>query len=190
MTEIINKGGVKQVAIGDLKHHPRNPNEGDVGAVHGSIEANGFYGALIVQESTGYVLAGNHRLEAARQAGLKKLPVIYVDVDDERAERILLADNRTAALASQDKALLADVLRELAETPAGLDGTGYDGDDLDAIIKDVEGDHDFIERERESAGGAYEEQYGVIVVCDDEEHQARVYEQLTQLGHACKVVVT
>lgn len=190
MTEIINKGGVKQVAVADLKPHPQNPNEGDVGAVYQSIEANGFYGALIVQESTGHVLAGNHRLKAAKDAGLAKVPVIYVDVSDEQALRILLADNRTAALATQDEALLRDLLVSLHEA-GGLDGTGYDGDDLDALVRRLDGDDDFLKQQREAdKTGGYSEQYGVIVVCDDEEHQAKVYEQLQALGLPCRVVVT
>jgi len=36
----------------------------------------------------------------------------------------------------------------------------------------------------------YREQYGVIVICNDEAHQSRVYDTLRSLGYACKVVVT
>lgn len=36
----------------------------------------------------------------------------------------------------------------------------------------------------------YREQYGVIVVCDGERHQKRVYDQLKSVGLKCKVVVT
>lgn len=36
----------------------------------------------------------------------------------------------------------------------------------------------------------YRQQYGVIVICDDEPHQARVYEQLRALGLTVRVVVT
>jgi hypothetical protein len=36
----------------------------------------------------------------------------------------------------------------------------------------------------------YREQYGVIVVCSDEAHQRRVYEELSGSGHEVRVVVT
>ena len=36
----------------------------------------------------------------------------------------------------------------------------------------------------------YREQFGVIVLCHDEAHQANVYDALTAQGHACKVVTT
>lgn len=109
-----------------------------MGAIYQSIEANGFYGAIVAQRSTGYILAGNHRYKAAVEAGAKSVPVIWVDVDDETAVRVLLADNRTNDVASYDNAVLAEILTELANGP-GLEGTGYDGDDLDQIIGDLVG---------------------------------------------------
>lgn len=133
----INDGPVTDVALAKLREHPRNANEGDVGAIAASIEAHGFYGAVIVQRSTGFVLAGNHRLKVAQQAGAASLPVQYVDVDDETALRILVADNRTTRLGRDDDVLLSALLTELAATPAGLDGLGYDGDDLDRLLGDL-----------------------------------------------------
>lgn len=64
------------------------------------------------------------------------MPVIWVDVDDETAVRVLLADNRTNDVASYDNAVLAEILTELANGP-GLEGTGYDGDDLDQLLNDL-----------------------------------------------------
>ena len=126
------------VPIADLTLHPKNPREGDIGAIHGSLEANGFYGVIVVQESTGYVLVGNHRLQAARAAGMDTVPVAFVDVDDELALRILLADNRTAELATNNDAGLAKILQDLQQTGDALDGTGYDSDDLDQLLHDLE----------------------------------------------------
>lgn len=125
----------RRAQVADLHPHPENPRQGDVGAIHTSIETNGFYGAIIVQKSTQRVLAGNHRLVALQQAGTATVPVIEVDVDDDTARRILLADNRTNDLAAYDNQLLTDLLTSIAkENPEALVGTGYDGDDLDDLI--------------------------------------------------------
>ena len=124
--------------IGKVAPHPRNPRQGDVGAIHQSIEANGFYGHVVAQRSTGYILAGNHRWLAARQAGAKRIPVTWVDVDDDHALRILLADNRTNDLASYDDASLAELLVDIQKATGDLTGTGYDGDDLDALLADLD----------------------------------------------------
>jgi hypothetical protein len=129
----------RQALVADLTPHPENPRQADVGAIHTSIERNGFYGAIIVQLSTGYVLAGNHRLLALRQQGAAKVPIIEVDVDDETATRIMLADNRTNDLASYDNDLLSSLLQTIAqESPEALLGTGYDGDDLDDLLASLQ----------------------------------------------------
>lgn len=125
------------VPIDSLRRHPENPRQGDIGAIHQSIQANGFYGAVIVQKSTGFILAGNHRWEAARHAGLETIPAHLIDVDDDRARRILLVDNRTNDLASYDDAELIDLLKTIRDGTGTLDGTGFDGDDLDQLIADV-----------------------------------------------------
>jgi len=122
--------------VSELVPHPGNPRQGDVGAIHQSIESNGFYGALIVQKGTGYVLAGNHRLEAAKASGAETVPVLEIDVDETTAKRIMLADNRTQDLATYDQDALIALLQEVA--PVGLDGTGYDGDDLDDLLASYE----------------------------------------------------
>ena len=134
--QIINQT-TETVAIDAVRPHPSNPRQGDIGAIHQSIDANGFYGAVIAQKATGHILAGNHRWQAARQAGATEVPVTWVDVDDDHALRILLADNRTNDLASYDDSALADVLKELQESTGTLAGTGYDGDDLDDLLAEL-----------------------------------------------------
>ena len=125
------------VPIKNLTPHPDNPRQGDIGAIAVSIQENGWYGTIVAQQSTGVVLAGNHRLQAAKQLGMKELPVYWVDVDDTTARKILLADNRVNDLASYDSEALAEILTDLATTDDLL-GTGYDGDDLDDLLSDME----------------------------------------------------
>jgi ParB-like chromosome segregation protein Spo0J len=173
-----------------LKVHPRNVNQGDLKAIENSIGANGFYGAVVAQKSTGYVLAGNHRFMAAKDANLREIPVIWVDVDDDRALRIMLADNRTTRLGKDDQSALAELLSDLATTDLALEGTAYSGDDLDDIIAGLEKEEggetrDSDERQKEMD---YKSQYGVIVMCESESEQERVYTELNSAGYTVKVV--
>ncbi len=133
MTATINES-YEVVEIEAVRPHPSNPREGDLDAIQESVEANGFYGALIVQRSSGYILAGNHRWQAARASGLTEIPVIYVDIEDDEAERILLADNRTNDRAKYRENQLGDLLERVAMRPAGLAGTGYDPQDLRQLL--------------------------------------------------------
>ena len=106
MSRIINRE-IEQVAIDLLKHHPRNANHGDVEAIKKSLAVNGWYGSVVVNTATKHILAGNHRVMAAKALGWETVPVQWVDVTPEA---------------------------ELANTPIGLDGTGYSAVDLDALI--------------------------------------------------------
>ena len=107
---------VPAMPIAKLKNWEKNPNQGDIGAISGSIQANGWYGAVLVQKKTNRIIAGNHRVEAARQMGLVDVPVLVLDVDDEKATRLNLIDNRAARLGYDDEQILAEVLSTLAPT--------------------------------------------------------------------------
>ena len=127
----------EMVSVDAIKPHERNVNQGDLGAIVQSVEANGFYGAVIVQQSTGKILAGNYRWRAAVSQGLKFVPVIWVDVDDAAALRIMLADNRTTRLGMDDSAALAALLQEIQSDAGSLSGTGFDAEDLQALLSDM-----------------------------------------------------
>lgn len=121
-----------------LRPHPNNPNQGDVGAIVDSIHENGFYGVIVAQKATSRILAGEHRWRAAREAGLVRVPVMWLDCDDDAALRVLLADNRTAELGLRDETKLHELLMQLIDTPDGLAGTGYDPDFLDSLAADLD----------------------------------------------------
>jgi ParB-like chromosome segregation protein Spo0J len=132
----------RNVKIARLTRHPRNPREGDIGAISESIKHNDFFTVPVVQDGTDVVLVGWHRVQAAKEAGMTALPAVaFVTADEDRALRIVLADNRTSDLAAYDQVKLAEVLRELAasepNTEAALVGTGFDGDALDALLRDL-----------------------------------------------------
>jgi site-specific DNA-methyltransferase (adenine-specific) len=124
--------------IAQLKPHPQNVRQGDVGAISLSLEQHGQYRPIVVQQSTGFILAGNHTYKAAKALKWKDIAATYVDVDDEQALRILLIDNRANDLASYDDSALVEMLKALMDTELKLDGTGFDPSDLDQLLKDLE----------------------------------------------------
>jgi len=164
-----------------LKLFGRNPRQGDVGALVESLRYHGQYRPIVVNSRTSEVLAGNHTLMAAVELGWQEIAATYVDVDEDQAARIVLIDNRANDLASYDDGALAALLEDLPS----FDGTGYDGDELDALLAQA----NEVLPPPES-GDAYKEQFGVIVICDSEARQAEVFAQLVALGLECKVVTT
>jgi ParB-like chromosome segregation protein Spo0J len=173
------------VAVERLTPHPKNPRRGDVGAIAKSIAKNGFYGAVVAQSSTGYILAGNHRYEAAKREGATEVPVVWVDVDDKTARRILLADNKTNDVAGYDDEALAAIL-EAARNDGDLLGTGYDDDDLDKLLGKM-GDEIIETAERNEVGDI---RYQLVVECSGETQQAELLARLEAEGLKCKPLLT
>lgn len=176
------------VPIGRLKEHPENPRRGDVVGIGVSITENGFFGAVLAQRSTKRVIAGNHRLRAARAAGIKKIPVLWTDVDDARALKILLADNAESDKAEYDPRALADVLGSIVgeihieqEITRALAGTGYDANAFDQILEQVE------QLEKTPAPAEPKEElpkaYIVAIECETEAAQIALKQRLTSEGY-------
>lgn len=116
------------VPIEGVQQHPDNPNDGDIEEVALSMQANGVYKGVSVQSSTGYILEGNTRYAALLMLGSSEIPVDYLDVDDDEAMRIMLADNEVARKARMNQVMLGEILEDLhAKDPlVGLVGTGFD----------------------------------------------------------------
>ena len=137
MTEILGRKIVMEQVV-SLSEHPANPRQGDLGALVETITENGYIVPVVAQTSSRYVIDGNHRLKAARQLGMTEIPVVWVDVDDDRALRHLLAANRLNDLAMYEDSALVALLTDLAQsTSEGLAGSGWDGDALDQLLADL-----------------------------------------------------
>jgi ParB-like chromosome segregation protein Spo0J len=157
---VINQA-FEMVPVATLHTHPLNPRRGNVAVIAESVKTNGFYGAVVVQQSTNYILAGNHRYLAAIQEQADEIPVLWVDVSDEEAKRIILADNKTSDLADYDEQSLGAILAELVQTELGLTGTGYGSTEADEILASLAGewDEDVVNRghqKRENGSDAIE----------------------------------
>lgn len=126
------------VPVDGLKPYHRNPRQGDIGAIVTSLQHHGQYRPIVVNARTHEVLAGNHTLAAARELGWTEIAATFVDVDDDQAARIVLIDNRANDLAHYDGDALSSLLKDLAAEEQGLAGTGFDGDDLDDILRELE----------------------------------------------------
>lgn len=135
----INQEFDPAIDIDAIKEHPDNPRKGDDRAVGESIARNGFFGGILVQKSTGFVIAGNTRYRVMSEEGQATVPGFWVDCDDEVATRIMLADNRTSDLAFYDDEALFGLLQGLVESE-GLDGTGYDRAAYELLLQSVESD--------------------------------------------------
>jgi hypothetical protein len=176
---------------------PGNPKSHDVGAITQSMGRFGFLERVVVNRRTGHTVSGHGRLEtlaALKRAGESPpvgvvvrnddewlVPVDYVTLteQDERAAAIAL--NRLVTLGGWDDALLATMLQELAAAGA-LAGVGYDGDDVDALLKRLAGPGPPVDL-------SVRRVYQVIVTCRDEAEQHALLERFAQEGLDVKALI-
>jgi hypothetical protein len=124
------------VSLQDLKLWPRNPRQGDVGALAESLKRFGQVRPILVQSSTMQIVAGNHLYRAAAALGWTEMAAIVTDMSDKQAKAFVAADNRMSELGGFDDAALAVLLADIQKNDT-LEGTGYDADDLDALLAKV-----------------------------------------------------
>jgi hypothetical protein len=121
------------IPIDSVELNPRNPRQGDLGAITESLRRFGQAKPIVVQASTRHVVAGNHMLRAALSLGWKEIAANVVELDGREAQAFMIADNRTSDLGSYDEGVLTELLKELA-VDDDLEGTGFDGDDVDEML--------------------------------------------------------
>lgn len=94
-----NEGNVTEVNIDDIRSNPYQPRKSfDIESLNElakSIKEYGVVQPIIVKKSIkGYELvAGERRTKAAKIAGLKKIPAIIKDFDDQEMMEIALVEN-------------------------------------------------------------------------------------------------
>lgn len=175
--------------VGGLRRYYRNARQGDVGLICESLILNGQYRPIVVNRGThtgrlNEVLAGNHTLDAALELHWTHLAVTWVDVDDEAAARIVIIDNRANDQADYDQAALLELLQSLPD----LAGTGYDPDDVDALLRDLTTPLDLSGLAGSQPVNSLTnplrpaEEFAVLVVCADEAEQTRVMAELGVCG--------
>lgn len=165
--------------IEDVIPYENNPrkNDGAVDYVANSIKEFGFKVPIIIDKEN-VVVTGHTRLKASQKLGLEKVPVIYADdLTEEQIKAFRIADNKVSEFSTWDLDKLDLELEDI-----NFDMSDFGFEDLEVKVDEEEAG------EIAEPNFNYKEQYGVIVMCKNEEEQEQVYNRLTEEGFECKVV--
>ena len=127
-------------AIADLTAYEGNPKKHpaeQIAAIERSMREFGWTVPVLI-DADDRVIAGHGRLEAASRLGLKTVPTIrlaHLSEDQVRAYR--LADNKLTEMGGWDDALLAEELTTLAAAEFDTLLTGFDADEIAALIGSI-----------------------------------------------------
>lgn len=120
----------------NLHPYDKNPrkNISAVTAVMESIEKNGFNNPILINQDN-VICAGHTRWMAAKNLGLKSVPVIKKEMTEQEFITFNLADNKTGEIAKWDK----EALRECMDILNGLDESaleipGFSDQEIDKIF--------------------------------------------------------
>ena len=109
------------------ENNARKHQQEDVGAIVESIKAFGFDDPIGVWGEKNLIVEGHGRLMAAKQLGMKTVPVIRLDhLTDEQRRAYALAHNRTAELSAWDDAIKELELRAITELDMSMFGFVFD----------------------------------------------------------------
>lgn len=111
--------------IEEAEYNPRKMRPSSFAKLKASIERWGLVDPLIVNKTNGRLVGGHQRLRAARDLGHEKVPVVYVELDDDEEKALNIALNNAELAGEWDTPKLAQLLADLKGTDvAAL--TGFD----------------------------------------------------------------
>ena len=172
----------KTVKISEVKVNPNNPRLIKDDKFKKLVQSVKDFPEMlnirpIVVNKDMIILGGNMRFKACKEAGLKEVPIIITDLTEEQQKEFLIKDNVSGGEWDWDIIANEWDIQNLKEW--GLDIPVLDlGSELDD-----EGNFD-------DPGISDKNQYGVIVICESSGSQESVFNDLTNMGFNCKIVVT
>jgi len=136
--------GLEYRALDDLLRWPRNPKDHDLEQLSASFERFGYTDPILVDETSGRIVAGHGRLEALQEkAAAGERPPDLIDVDEHgrwlvpvirgvgfkdalEAEAYLVTDNQLVIGPGWKQTELDAMLAEHIDAGRSLQGTGID----------------------------------------------------------------
>lgn len=173
---------LRRVRARELRPHPHNwrghpPQQRD--ALRGVLAEVGYADALVVRElpdGSLQLIDGHLRAETTPDVAV---PVLVVDLDDAETAKVLATHDPLAAMAEVNAPALAGLLESVqtdSEAVAAM---------LDEMLSGAEA-AEFPNEPPPEVG--VPETFQVVVECEDEEDQRRLYERMREEGRRCRVL--
>ncbi len=120
------------------------------------------------------ILGGNMRYKAAKEIGLKEIPVTIADLTEDQQREFLIKDNTSGG--EWDWEVLANEWDAEQLEEWGLDIHNFAPDQ----VLEAEEDKDLSDDLKET--------FEVIITCGNESEQEATFEELTKKGFICRVL--
>jgi ParB-like chromosome segregation protein Spo0J len=173
----------KDYPLQDLIPYARNSrthSDEQVTQIASSIKEFGFTNPVLI-DSDGGIIAGHGRVMAAKKLKMESVPVIVLSHLTEAQRRAyVIADNKLALNAGWDDEMLRVEFQELQDLGFDVELTGFSVQEMANLFDQQEHEKELVEQR-------YAEVFQIIIECDDEQEQERVFNKLDTEGYKCRV---
>ncbi|MCY1583333.1 ParB N-terminal domain-containing protein [Staphylococcus pettenkoferi] len=141
---------IERMKLDDLtpaNYNPRvelNEDDDEYQKIKASLEQFGYVDPIIYNKRTNTIVGGHQRYTVLKDLGYDEADVSVVDLDEQDEKALNVALNKVEGEWDRDK--LKELLSELEEDKLTL--TGFDEDELDSLLNDVNIDDFFEEEEK------------------------------------------
>lgn len=119
-------------------YNPRTLSQSEFESLQRSLDEFGFVEPIVVNRKSGFIVGGHQRVAAARAVGIETVPVVFVDLDEQREKALNVALNKISG--SFDNDMLAELLSGLDDDMVELTGFDENWADLLQPVPDLEDD--------------------------------------------------
>ena len=120
--------------IKEWENNARIHTRRNLEALKKSLTAFGQTKPILVQKSSMSIIAGNGTYQAICALGWETIDCRILDISDEQAEALAIADNRTGLLSEWDERMLAESLKKIDEF-GNLDLVGFSDLELEKMLE-------------------------------------------------------
>lgn len=161
-------------------NNSRTHSDEQIKQVASSIKEFGFTNPILIDETDG-IIAGHGRLMAAQLLDMQEVPTIrLVGLTKAQTKAYVIADNQLALNSGWDLDRLKLEVLDLDDLSFNLETLGFDDKFLTDLI-------DPLTNEVELREESYSQVFNIVVNCDDEPHQERIFNELDEKGYKCQV---
>lgn len=163
---------VKNIPVSRINPAPYNPrkdlkpSDKEYAKLKKSIETFGYVDPIIWNEATGNLVGGHQRFKILMEDNPKEVMASVVNLDEVREKALNIALNKVSG--AWDDVLLADLLRDLEDSGADLELTGFEQKELDKLYAKVEKIREEEKPEVEFTAELHESHNYVVLIFDND----------------------
>jgi ParB-like chromosome segregation protein Spo0J len=169
----------------NLKNNARKHSKEQIEQIKASLQRFGFLSPIVV-DSNGTVVAGNGRIVAAKELGVKEVPAILAEgLSGEELRAYALVDNKLSDNSSFDIEILKAELEDLTmslDFDFDMGTVGFSEKEMQALLKE----DTFVPSLPEGDEALKPISHKLIIECRDADEKQELFDELNDRGYKLK----